>query len=288
MCGDLDAAEDELSALDERVRVPAFADAPERAARLHARARRASSASAIGEVAGCVTLRFSAEPGTSFGPEADRLDRRCLVGDAGSGLRAARRASTPSRNICGVCACQTSLARRASRRRDRHRRRFKRVGDRQREQAADRVAAGRRRQRVDPLGAHEAARRVVHEHPVVGRRAPGRPARQAGGDGRGARRAAAARERDARVRRAVDRQASKCASSGATHDQDRGSAAAHRASAASVCARAAGRRPRRIAWATVGAGASAAAGARHEREQAAAGAGEVGHRAACDRGGLEG
>src|SRR6185369_6253529 len=53
---DLDAAEDELSALDERVRVPALADPPERAARSHAAARRASSASAIAKSSGCVTL----------------------------------------------------------------------------------------------------------------------------------------------------------------------------------------------------------------------------------------
>ena len=45
---DLDAAEDELAARDERMRVPAFADAPERTALPHARraARAARSASA--------------------------------------------------------------------------------------------------------------------------------------------------------------------------------------------------------------------------------------------------
>ena len=52
------------------------------------------------------------------------------------------------------------------------------VGHRQRQQAAHRVVAAGIDQRVDPVGAQQAARGVVHQHPVVARARRGRAGRR--------------------------------------------------------------------------------------------------------------
>ena len=163
---DLDAAEDELPAGDERVRVPALADAPDRAARLHARAaRRASSASAIAKSPGCVTLMFSAEPGTSFGLRPIASIAAGLVGRA-RGFAPSASASTPKRNICGVCACQTSSRGKVATARS-----PSACFSVSATGSASRPPMPSLRQasieRLDPLGANQATRGVVDEHPVV-------------------------------------------------------------------------------------------------------------------------
>jgi hypothetical protein len=76
---------------------------------------------------------------------------------------------------------------------------LQRVGQRQREQAADRVVAAGVDQALDPFGAQQAARRVVHQHPVVGAHAARGEPLQAGRHGGGAGRAAAALDPGARA-----------------------------------------------------------------------------------------
>ena len=128
------------------MRVPAFADAPEsdRAASCGAPRAGRSTRLGEGEVARVGDLEVLAPTRHQQRRRPDRLDRARLVGRPRAGALPARRRAAPRRNICGVCACQTSsrgsvaatppfaLA-------------LERVGDRQREQAADRIVARRRR-----------------------------------------------------------------------------------------------------------------------------------------------
>ena len=101
---DLDAAEDEATPGDQRVRVPAFADSPRRGLALscvHARvssSRRASSKSPP-----TVSLKFSSAPTTRHGAWPS-----CSIAAASSVTSPLACASAccnmRSRNICGVCA----------------------------------------------------------------------------------------------------------------------------------------------------------------------------------------
>ena len=203
-----------------------------------------SSASAMAKSSGCVTLMFSAEPATSFGLQADRLDRRGLVGRLGAArqrvgenaeaehLRRLRLPDVVARQRRDGAIAFGPL---------------ERVGDRQREQAADAVVAAGLDERLDPFGANQATRRVVDEHPVVGGRAEPGELGEAAGDGGAARRAAAAREREARI----DRQAGQAfvvLIVGRRRRRGSGSAAAPPRAPPACGRRAAGRRPRRTAW----------------------------------------
>ena len=191
---------------------------------------------------------FSGEPGTSCGAQADRLDRAGLVGDRVAGCAPARRRACR----CGTSAASAPASCRraaASRRRDRPRLALQRVGDRQRQQAADGIVAAGVDQRLDPFGAHQAARGVVHQHPVVGARAEPGAARA----GRRRRSRRASRRRSARSARrgSTGRPAARSKSLVVGRDAppairlSRGTAGKRRQR---VARPAAGPRPRRTAW----------------------------------------
>ena len=245
---DLDAAEDELPAGDERVRVPALADAPERAARLHAvGVARAQQRLGEREVApGSVTLMFSAEPGTSFGAEADRLDRR-RPRRSRSGVRASASARTPRRNICGVCACQTSSRARVDDARDRLRR-FLSVSA---TGSASRPPMPSSRQASISASIHSARTRQRAASWTSTQSSAVAPSAGELGEAAGDGRARASRRRSGRARgadRPASRPGPRSADRRARRRPGSGSAAAP-PRAPPACGRpAAARRPRRTAW----------------------------------------
>ncbi len=149
--------------------------------------RERKTASASAKSSGWVILKFSDEPSTSRGDwpcHSIALASSVAFAPAPSSASA----SGPMRNICGVCACQMPSRGSVAITRP-SRLALERVGHRQREQAADRVVGADVDQPVDPLRAHQAARGVVHQHPVVGAgaelaagaRVPRPPSRRASG-----------------------------------------------------------------------------------------------------------
>ena len=272
VCGDLDAAEDQLAPGDQGVRVPAFADAPDRAARLHrplTRDARSRTASASAKSSGRVTLKFSDEPRhqprrrgpcpsialASSVTCAPALLQR--LGAAGRGETSA--ASAPA--TCRRAAASPRRGRRASL--------LQRVGHRQR-RAGRRPASSAQASisAVDPLG-----------------RAPGSAPRRAPAPSRRRRRRAAASSAQARRRPSAARvappqraTAKRCparhgdpalrtpSSSGASATSISCEPRARRP-APRACARpSARRRARRTAW-DRRAGARAGAGTGHEGEK---------------------
>ena len=203
MCGIVDAAEDQRPA-GRPARAMSQPSPMRRAAARRGcvrlprvaqqRARPARSRS------GQVTLKFS-------GDAEHQLRRRPIASIAlassvtlGAGARQrvarARRGGTSAASAPATCRRAVD----ASRRDAPVALALQRVGHRQREQAADRVVAGRRRSGASiHAGAHQAARRVVHQHPVVGarRRASASAARPLAHG-----RARASRRRSARPQRA--------------------------------------------------------------------------------------
>ena len=203
-----------------------------------------SIASASARSSGWVTFRFSRAPGTSRGFRPMRLDRARLVGRR-SRPRASASASRPRRNICGVCACQRPSRGCVAATRPRVCA-LERVGDRHREQPADRIVARRRRSggRSTRRGPGSAPRRG--RGPSRRRVAPSlissaRPAATVAARARrrsGPPRSLAAGRPDAALERLVVGRERR---PGPPDARTRGSAA-------SVCATSGRRRARRIAW----------------------------------------
>ena len=178
---------------------------------------------------------FSSEPVTSFGlrPTASIADASSV---ASRRLRASASRSTPKRNICGVCACQTC---------SRGERRDGAIALAR--ASACRRPAARAGRRCRRRGRRRSARRSTRRGPGSARRRGRAPSRsavaprpaqlgEAAGDGR----ARASSRRSARAR-AADRPAgrrrrSKCVVLGRDTTSDPARARAPPASAASVCA----------------------------------------------------
>ena len=131
------------------------------------RSRVASSRSASARSCGQVTLKFSSSPGTSSGawPSASTalassvtaspaLRQRALQQAQAEHLRRLRRPLVAARQRALHAAAFGLL---------------QRVGQRQRQQAADGIGPAGVDQPVHPGRLQQAARRVVHQHPVVGR-----------------------------------------------------------------------------------------------------------------------
>ena len=250
VCGDLDAAEDELAALDEGVRVPALADAPDRAARLHAcrvRAREQAPRRSRNRPAWVDLEVLRASPATSRG--AGPAPRSRAASSVASRRRAparrpARRAGTSAASAPARAASRGSVAGDAAARARASacRRPAARAGRRPRSSPQASISASihsaRTRQRAASWTSTQSSARGAE--PARARRGRRRRSRRAS-------RRRSARRRDAR-RGQRRRGARSASSSGASDDQDarRG---ARRRPAPPACGRpAAGRRSRRTAW----------------------------------------
>ena len=116
--------------------------------------------------AGQVTLKFSSSPGTSSGAWPSASTALASSVTAGAGLRQRALQQAQAEHLRRLR--RPLVAARSSVRATRPSRcLLQRVGQRQRQQAADRVVQAGVDQPVDPCGPQQAARRVVHQHPVV-------------------------------------------------------------------------------------------------------------------------
>ena len=209
---------------------------------------------------------------------AQRLDRAGLVGDAVAGARQRVAQQAEAKHLRRLRRPLVARSTVAPTRPSRSRFSVSATGSASRPPTASSRQASI--SRVDPLGPHQAARGVVHQHPVVGARAAPRQLGQAVGHRRGARGAAAARDPGA-LAGELGHVALELRVVGRQHDQRRPAAAAPAASAASVCATIGAAGDLDVLLGPGAAGARADAGAGHEREQAgrAGGGGRRGHRA---------